>query len=359
MKEIYEDKRLGEIINAGIAYGAFPGANICVVNKEESYIGSFGHKANIPSVEENDIDTLYDMASLTKVVCTTSCLLKCLEEGYFRLYDKVSMFLPRYKHDTIIRDLVTHTSGLPEGVRGVLNMTSRDEVLDAIYNTDLIYPKNNEIFYSDINYILIGLIIEQVSGMSLDAFAKKAIFDPLEMYNTGFCPLEKMGKTADQIAPTELQKGVITRGYVHDETARVMGGVAGHAGLFSCVKDLTHFISMILNDGMYNGKRILSKAAIDSLFRSSVANYTGSFTKPTSRRSIGWILDEENSSASDFISPSTILHTGFTGTNLWVDKEKGVGMAMLTNRVHPTRQNTKHFTYRVRVGNYVISHYTI
>lgn len=349
-------ERLAAIIEEGIAAGAFPGANIAVVGRDVS-LGSYGDRALYPAREKNSLDTRYDMASLTKVVCTTTCLLKLLEEGYFRLYDPVSLFLPRFRHeDVTLRDLVTHTSGLAPCLPHVLGIKSREEALDVLYDQDLLYPKNDKITYSDQNYILVGLVIEAVTGMSLDAFAKKAVFDPLGMKDTGFNPTD-----ATICAPTEkrdddIVKGIV-RGKVHDETAYILGGVAGHAGLFSTASDCARFIEMILNEGTLDGQRILSPATVRALFMPSVANYTGSFVRPTDRRSIGWILSEENTSASDFLSEEAILHTGFTGTSLWIDRKNQVGCALLSNRVHPTRDNHRHFTVRVRVGNYVISHY--
>ena len=235
-----------------------------------------------------------------------------------------------------------------------MNMKTSDEVMDFIYDVDLIYTPGEKIVYSDIGFILMGKIVEELSGKSLDVFAKENIFEPLEMYNTGYNP-----KNKELCAPTEhrndnLYKGMV-KGFVHDETALLLGGVAGHAGLFSTVKDVTHFIQMILNDGIFEGKRILSKITIDELYKVQVKEYSGVEVLPKAR-CLGWQTKDPASSAGDLISENTILHTGFTGTNVFIDRDNQIGFVLLTNRVHPTRNNTKHLHDRACFANYIMSH---
>lgn len=342
---------------------AFPGANVTVVTHENATKLSLGKKSLydvdsnnnlIDLVEENTLDTIYDMASLSKVISTTTCILRLLDLGKIRLGSKVSSYLPRFKHNDItILHLLTHTSGLSEGVRGLMNMKTSDDVMNAIYDMDLVYETGTKISYSDVGFILIGKIIETVTGKTLDVFAKEEIFDPLEMFNTGYNP-----QNIELCAPTEhrndpLFKGMV-KGFVHDETAVLLGGVAGHAGLFSTIEDVSHFIEMILNNGEYKGKQIISESSIELIYRPFVQDTKGVDLHGTVR-TIGWLLGGNGGSDGDLTSMETIHHTGFTGTNLWIDRYNGIGFCMLTNRVHPTRKNLLHLESRCKIANFVIA----
>lgn len=347
---------LNNLIEECIKEGCFPGANYCLVIKDKTYYGSLGNKANIPSEETNNIDTLYDMASVSKVLSTTSCILKLLEEGKIRLYAKVSNYLPRFKHTNVtIFDLLTHTSGMREGISNCTTAKDKEEVLERLYSYDLLYPTSTKISYSDLNYVMLGEIIELLSGMPLDEYARKVLFEPLEMIDTCYNPTDKQRCAPTEIRDDATYRGLV-RGDVHDETAYAMGGVAGHAGVFSTVKDMSHFIQMVLNKGMYNGKKIFSEATIDRLFVPQVSTHHD-LVNNYDRRGIGWIVNSQCSSAGDLTSyDDTILHTGFTGTNVWIDRKNQVGFSMLTNRVHPTRKNIKHIDARPRIANYIMAH---
>ena len=175
-------KGLNNLIEECINEGCFPGANYCLVIKDKVYYGSLGNKANIPSVEKNDIDTLYDMASVSKVLSTTSCILKLLEEGKIRLHAKVSSYLPRYKHTNVtIFNLLTHTSGMQEGISKCTTLKDKEETLDRLYSYELNHETGTKISYSDLNYIMLGEIVELLSGMPLNEYAKKILFEPLEI----------------------------------------------------------------------------------------------------------------------------------------------------------------------------------
>ena len=344
-----------KLLNQAVEDKVFPGANLGIIVKtDDGYKRNFfsvGNRANIPSVEKNDIDTIYDMASCSKVISTTSCLFKLLEMGKIRLYDYISLYLPEFKNkDITIWDLMTHTSGLPEGLNGCWTM-NRDEIINGIMNIDKKYEKNSGIHYSDVGYATLGFVVEKVSGMSLDKFAHKYIFEPLDMQDTGYNP-----KKNSRIAPTELRdNGKVDRYYVHDEMAHNLGGVAGHAGLFSTVKDISHFIEMILNDGVYKGRKIFDKKTIDLMYTPQVEEKIGVGIE-TDRRALGWIVKGKNSSCGDYASANTILHTGFTGTNIFIDRDNKVGFVMLSNRVHPTRSNNLIIPFRSRLANYVMTH---
>ena len=317
-------KELNNLIQGFIDDGAFPGANYVLVVGNKSYYGSLGKKALFPNVEENDIDTLYDMASVSKVISTTTCILKLMEQGKLRLYGSVSSYLPRFKHENItIFNLMTHTSGMQEGISNCTTAKSKEEVLDRLYSYDLRYEVEKKIIYSDLNYIMLGEIVEKITGKPLDVYAKEVLFDPLEMFDTGYKPVDKK-----RCAPTEERNDAtyrgMVRGDVHDETAYACGGVAGHAGVFSTVKDIEHFIKMILNKGVYKNHRILSEPVIDRLFVPQVSE-KHDLIENYKRRGLGWIVNSQCSSAGDFTSyEDTILHTGFTGTNIWIDRKNNV-----------------------------------
>ncbi|MDD3170861.1 MAG: serine hydrolase [Bacilli bacterium] len=347
---------LNQLIQKAIEDDVFPGANYCLVTDNEDYYGSFGNKASYPQVEINDIDTLYDMASCSKVISTTTSIMMLLEQGKLRLYDSVKKYVPRFRYENItIWDLLTHSSGLPADVIRSSKLKNREEALDRIFDSVLTYEKNSKVVYSDLGFILLGFVVESISGMTLDEFSRINIFEPLDMLSTGYNPAD-----ITRCAPTEERKDEIyngfLRGKVHDEKAFILGGVAGHAGLFSCVKDLNHFIRMILNDGVYEGKQILSKATIDLLFTPQVATKNG-VSLDDDTRGLGWIVRGTFCSAGDLVSKETILHTGFTGTNVFIDRINRVGFTMLSNRVHPTRANVKIIPFRGMLGNYIISHF--
>lgn len=355
-------KGLDELLNEAVKNGVFPGANYVIVSKYGKYMNSFGKKALIPNEEDNSIETLYDMASCTKVLSTTSCIMKLLEMGKLRLYDSVSQYIPQFIHkDILIWDLLTHSSGLPADVHRAARLKSKEELLEKIFNVELKYERLTNVVYSDIGFILLGLIVEKVSGMALDEFAKKFVFDPLEMFNTGFNRIKPdMDVDIMKYAPTEKRSDEIVneilRGKVHDEKAYIMGGVAGHAGLFSCVEDISHYIEMILNDGVYNGKQFFSKATIDLLFTPQVRVPKG-VSLDCTQRGLGWIVKGDFCGAGDLASPETIHHTGFTGTNVCIDRINKVGFSILSNRVHPSRSNTLLIPLRARLGNYIIANF--
>ena len=349
-------QELEALLLDAIKDGAFPGANYAIVTKEKTWFGSLGNRELYPEIIPNSIDTIYDMASLTKVVNTTTCAMQLVEKGLLRIFDPVSRYFSQFRfNDVTVWHLLTHTSGLPEGIYGPKDRLSPQDVWDKIFAIEeLMYKPGTKIVYSDINYMLLGKIIEILSGMPLDEYAKKNLYEPLEMYNTGFKPDDKYRCAATEYRDDATMTGYV-KGCVHDETAYALGGVAGHAGLFSTVEDISHFIKMILNDGVYEGKRVLSKIMIDELFKVQVKEYVGVEMLPKAR-CLGWQTKDPASSAGELVSENTILHTGFTGTNMFIDKDNEVGFVLLANRVHPTRNNSKQFHVRACVANYLMSH---
>jgi len=340
---------LNKLIEEAVKEGIFPGANYSLIVKGKKYFGSFGAKALLPVREENDLDTLYDMASVSKVLSTTTCAMLLLERGLLRLDDLVCSYLPEFKQPEItIWDLMTHSSGLPAIVPGFLNKDKK-AILETIFNIELKYPKNTQILYSCVGYIVLGFVIEKITSQKLNDFAKENIFKPLEMTDTQYNPTD-----IKRCATTEQRGEKFDRGYVHDEVCNILDGKAGNSGVFSTVKDVANFMEMILNNGKFKNKTFFSKHVINLLFTSQIEE-PNHLSKRTSKRGLGWILQGRYSPSGDLASSNTIMHTGFTGTHLFIDKDNEVAFCLLSNRVHPSRDNNKIIAWRAKVGNYIIS----
>lgn len=346
-------KTINKMLEEAVQNGVFPGCNFAIVKKDGTrYMTSVGLKAKYPEEEANDLSTIYDMASCSKVVSTTTCIMFLLERGLLRLNDSVSFYLPEFSHPEVtIWDLLTHTSGMRPGLPGSHNM-NREQIIDGIMKIEYDYPRHSQIKYSDLNFVLLGLIVEKISGMGLDEFATENLFKPLEMVDSGYNP-----KDTSRCATTEYREHLkaYDRGYVHDEMAHNLGGVAGHAGFFSTVSDLSNFIEMFLNDGVFRGKRILSKRTIDLFSKPQVRNLDGNGLEGEAR-GLGWITKCNNTNAGDLCSDRVICHTGFTGTNIVIDRANGFGYTLLSNRVHPTRANNKVIRFRSLLANFMYAH---
>lgn len=348
-------RRLGKVdslINGLVISGCFPGAVLLVARRGKIvHYRAYGLSALLPEREIMRKDTIFDLASLTKVVATAPLIMSLVEDGLLRLDEPVSYYFPSFsggkKDKVTIWHLLTHTSGLPAHVHLYSLLGSRDEVAGYITSLDLAYEPGSRVVYSDLGFILLGFIAEKATGEGLDVAARERIFKPLGMSETMFKPA---GDFKERCAATEyccLRRRYL-KGEVHDENAWFMGGVAGHAGLFSTAVDLAVFGQMMLNGGRYGGRRILSSAAVKAMVR----NHTGGLGEP---RGLGWAINERPCSCGDLMSPRAYGHTGFTGTSLWIDPENEVVVVFLTNRVHPTRQNTCISRARPLVHNVIMS----
>ena len=330
------------LILAAIAEKKLPGAVVLVGRGERTlYHKAIGQRAVVPSPELMTLDTIFDLASLTKVVATTTSVMILVEEGKVGLNDRVATFIPgfeRYgKRDITIRHLLTHVSGLrPDVDQAELWTGSNTAIALAIEEVPTSVP-GTRFVYSDINFFLLGEVVRRVSGESIDRFSHDRIFAPLGMTDTAFTPPESW---RPRIAPTEIcttfgwpcqgpdMKPL--RGIVHDPTARRMGGVAGHAGLFSTAADLATFCRMILGGGTHGAARILSPL--------TVAKMTSRATPAEERntRGLGWDIDSSFSlNRGELLPVGSFGHTGFTGTSLWIDPASGMFVVFLSNRVHP------------------------
>lgn len=323
-----------------IAAGRAPGAVIWLERNDLPWVSVTGHRAVRPSREAMTRDTIFDGASLTKVVATTTAVMILIERGKLRLDDPVAKHLPAFrgpgKQAITLRHLLTHHSGLRAGIPPGVASTGADAVVETACKLDPAGPPGKSYLYSDINFILLGRIVERVSGESLEVFCEQAIFKPLGMKDTRFHRFDPSQKPAalpqnvGRIAPTELQAdGTILRGIVHDPTARRMGGVAGHAGLFLTVDDLARFCRMLLGGGRLGGARILKPESVAMM--TSVQNPDG-----PSRRGLGWDIDSPHSGQRGAHFPrGGFGHTGWTGTSLWIDPFSSTFLIILTNRNHP------------------------
>jgi len=315
------------LIEQAIAEKKLPGAVVLVGRGDRVlWQTAIGRRAVEPASEPMTADTLFDLASLTKVVATTTSVMKLVEDGRIRLNDRVSDYVPgfeRYNKTNItIRQLMTHTSGLRPDVDLADDWSGYDKAIELAIEEVPQSAPGERFVYSDINYFLLGDIVKRVGGLPLDQFAKKHVFDPLGMKETMFAPPKSL---EPRIAPTEHLRGV-----VHDPTARRMGGVAGHAGLFSTAADLAIFCRMLLDGGRYNGVRILSPL--------TVAKMTTPASAPgdPNVRGLGWDVDSTYSSNRGELLPvGSFGHTGFTGTSIWIDPLTREFVVFLSNRVHP------------------------
>jgi beta-glucosidase-like glycosyl hydrolase/CubicO group peptidase (beta-lactamase class C family) len=333
-------RQVDSLLHAAISDKAFPGAAVAigrggVLTKMDAY-GYFTYENRTPVTTVSR----FDMASLTKVISTTTAAMKLVEEDRLDLEDHVVEYLPEFgrngKEKVRIRHLLTHTAGLiPFRTFHRMGVTNRGALIDSIMAEKLIYTPGTESRYSDFSMITLMLVIEKITGRDFASYAEEEIFKPLGMVNTGF--LDTAGPDTT-VVPTEVDGGFRNRliqGEVHDETAWILGGTSGHAGLFSTVEDVSKFAYMLLNDGEINGRRFLKPETI--------RKFTRPFAPEKHTRALGWDTPsrEGYTSAGRHFGPKSFGHTGFTGTSMWLDPEQDLFVILLTNRVYPTRENSK------------------
>ena len=343
-------KNLDNLIEKAIADSAFPGA-VYLGSKDDHIFhfqnyGYFDYQNKSTKVEKN---TIYDLASITKVIATTSAIMLLFDEGKIKLDEKVSDYIPEFgvnsKEEITIKDLLTHSSGLAAWVSLWNDTDNPSEVEKNLYNLKLVYKTGEKSVYSCMGFIILGKVVEKITNKGLDEFLAERLFTPLGMKNTFFNPSKKIFA---RIAPTEVidERNGLIHGKVHDENAWFIGGVSGNAGLFSTAYDLSIFCQMMLNKGIYKGTRIFKKNTVE-LFTKRQNVVEGS------SRSLGWDTPSENSSSGHYFSESSYGHTGFTGTSIWIDHEKQLFGIFLTNRVHPTRTNRKIYKMRSKAYDYL------
>ncbi len=325
---------IDRVIERGIKAGGYPGAAVVVGRKGaavwEKGFGRLGWTEESGGVVP--ARTIYDLASLTKVIGTTTAVMILFDEGKLQLDDQISKFIPEFsgggKESVTIRMLLAHRSGLPAG-RDLWRIAhSPEEARAAVISTPLFATPGQYFEYSDLGADMLGFAVEVVTGEKLDTFLHRRVFEPLGMSDTQFRPDASL---RGRIAPTELTppRGYPVRGEVHDENAYALGGVAGHAGLFSTVSDLSMFAQMMLNGGTYNGTRIVADSTV-RLFTKRVPGIRGS-------RALGWDTCDGSHGCGTYLGSDAYGHTGYTGTSLWIDPEREMFVILLTNRVHAAK----------------------
>ena len=323
--------KIDHVVLRGIQAGGYPGAAVVVGRKGAAVwqrgFGRLDWSQDSPTVDPTE--SIYDLASLTKVVGTTTALMILYDQGKIHLDDPVSKYVPEFaggdKDLVTLRLLLEHRSGLPAG-RDLWRIAhSPEEAREAVIQTPLSYHPDQYYEYSDLGADMLGFVVEAASGQRLDQFLADHVWKPLGMEDTFFKPADSL---RDRIAPTEVNppRGYPLRGEVHDENAFALGGIAGHAGLFSSASDLAVFAQMMLNGGQYNGTRIIADSTV------------GLFTTRAARtRALGWDTCAGDGSCGKYLSERAYGHTGFTGTSLWIDPDRDMFVILLTNRVHAAR----------------------
>lgn len=340
---------IDQAVAASIAKHELPGAVVLVARKGKTvWRKAYGDKAVQPRREAMTTDTIFDLASLTKVVATATSIMILVERGKVRLNDPLSNFIPEItgegRERITIQHLLTHRAGYAPDFNLKERWTGYDEAIKRLVQEPLRTQPGARFVYSDINYIALGEVVKRASGLPLDEFARRNIFQPLGMNQTGFHPAKKLSL---RIAPTEKRRAqqsylgdtpkagdpegeLWLRGEVHDPTSFRMGGVAGHAGLFSTADDLAIYCQMILNGGTYRGVRVLGSMAVATMTEPRVVSDAG-WT-----RGLGWDMNTSfSTNRGDLFSLGSFGHTGFTGTSLWIDPASQMFVVFLSNRVHP------------------------
>lgn len=324
---------LGKIdgtVSRAIEAGTVPGAVVVVGRRGKiGHAGAYGRRAVVPAAEPMTRDTIFDLASLTKPLATATSIMILVERGKLRLDDRLGALLPdfdnRGKGSITVEQLLRHRSGLiADNPMGDF-ADGPDAAWARIARLGLVGVPGEKLVYSDVGYMILGRVVEKVSGQDLDEFSRREIFLPLGMLDTGFKPAH-----AERIAPTEPADGAMLRGTVHDPRARGLGGVAGHAGLFGTADDLALYARMMLEGGVgRDGRRILAASTIRAMI--DPGN-----TPARQRRGLGWDVDTPQSTPRGrLFGPGGFGHTGFTGTSLWVDPTSSAFVVVLTSRLHP------------------------
>lgn len=341
--------RIDAVAQQEIASGGFPGAVILVGRQGKIvYRKAFGYRSILPQRQPMTEDTIFDLASLTKVVATTTAIMQLVDAGRLSLEAPVGKYWPEFnsngKRSITIKQLLTHTSGLRADVNPKVRWTGYEGAIAAIGEDTPVRPPGCSFQYSDANFIALGEIVRRVSRTPLDVYCKEKIFKPLGMRHTTFRP---PGNWQSLIAPADFHGSRLRWGEVQDPTANRMGGVAGNAGVFSTADDLAILMQMLLNGGAIQGKRILSAKAVAAMTRPHTVPGT------SIQRGLGWDLQSPYSKEHNAAFPNgSFGHTGYTGTSIWADPHSQTFLIILTNRLHPDgRGQVK--TLRARVAGVV------
>jgi serine-type D-Ala-D-Ala carboxypeptidase len=320
---------IDHVVKLGLGAPGFAGMSV-VVGRQDTILWRRGYgslswdRGAVASVSADS--TIYDLASLTKVVATTAAIMVLYDRGKLRLDDRASKFVPELragsKREITIRQLLEHSSGFPAGRELWRKAHSARQARRLLLATPLSYRPGARQIYSDIGADVLGFVVEAVSGEPLDVYARRHVFGPLGMRSTMFRPPARLRY---RVAPTErfAPRGRAVRGEVHDENAYALGGVAGHAGLFATASDLAIFARMMLGGGIYNGTRIVSDSTVALFTRRAMGT-----------RALGWESCAGGASCGQHMGERGFGHTGFTGTSIWIDPDRDIFVIVLTNRIH-------------------------
>lgn len=323
-------ERIDRVVQEAVLEEKMPGCVVAVGCRDGvRFIKAYGRRALKPFAQAMTLDTVFDLASLTKPIATATSIVILKERGILRLGNPVSAYIPEFgrkgKEGITLLHLLTHTSGLVADNPLEDYEEGRERALDRIYDLAPKAEPGAEFIYSDVGFIVLGEVVRRASGQELNVFAKENIFSPLGMKETGFKIDEPLAARA---AVTEQREGRWLRGEVHDPRAHMMGGVAGHAGLFSTAADLSRFARALLGQGRLDSARILSERSIMEMTRGREI--------PRGLRGLGWdVLSPYSTNRGERFSPFAYGHGGYTGTCLWIDPELDLFVIFLSNRVHP------------------------
>lgn len=346
-KNMNMQKLLDALLEEGLREKCYPGAAAACGCGDTVFAISYTGKISENGLAVN-VHTRYDMASLTKILAPTMIALRAIEEGDLTLWDTLGRFFPDCppdKQSITIRDLMTHTAGFAPAFWLSEEAASPEDALRALLAHPLETPIGEGVHYSCMGYITLGKVLETVYGQPLDVLAQERVFRPLHMAHTGYCPEDR-----DNIAATEVdgETGVAWQGIVHDENARFLRGVSANAGVFSDIQDMIRFAQMLA----CGGKDYLSRAMLNK----AIAFQAGDAEV---RRGLGFHLaGTPENFMGDLFPAEAFGHTGFTGTSLAVDPQSGFFVILLSNRVHPTRNNFRLFRFRRRMHNILYAAFT-
>jgi serine-type D-Ala-D-Ala carboxypeptidase len=367
-------KSVDKAFEDAVIQGVFPGAVLLVGRGDEIvYEHAFGSRSLMPTITPMDRSTIFDLASLTKPLATTVVLMLLVSEKKICLDDRVTRFFPAFgvfgKHEITLRHLLNHSSGLPHWrpyyedvlkrdkageINFVASQAAKQYVFTQIHREKPVSPAGLQGLYSDLGFMVLGEIVEAISDSTLDRFCQDRIFEPLGLESTFFVDLmrsrsQRLQAIEEMIAPTEdcpWRKRVLC-GEVHDDNAYVMGGVAGHAGLFSSARDI-HQLLACLNRCRRGSDFFLPQELIEEFLSRDEAVKNSTYA-------LGWDTPSENGSSSGkYFSPQSVGHLGFTGTSIWWDLEKNSHVVLLSNRVHPTRKNEKIREFRPYIHDLIM-----
>jgi CubicO group peptidase (beta-lactamase class C family) len=323
--------QMDETVWQAIAQGQLPGGVLWLECRGSSYHKAYGRRAVVPRPEPMTEDTVFDVASLTKVLATAPAVMVLHERGRLHLDAPITAYLPGFngggREAITLRHLLTHTSGFNRALRRNPDWSDVKAVLDTLGAEPLAHAPGTICVYSDLNFIILGEVVQRVAGMKLDEFVTREVFRPLHMVDTCFLPAPEK---VPRIAPTEKVAGEVLRGKVHDPKARQMGGVAGHAGVFATAADVARFARMMLNDGELEGARVMKPDTVKLMTSVQTS------LKIADRRGLGWDIDSEYSRPRGDLFPlGSYGMTGFTGVCLWIDPFSETFWLFFSNRVHP------------------------